>query len=149
MIAELLEYNEWANDRALESLRGSGEDSNALNLMAHILTAEKIWLLRLQGKDTVGVDKSPKLTLTECEALAKLNHQELLGVVRGRGDSDLEGKINYRNLSGKEFDSSIKDIVMHVIFHGSYHRGQIARALRAEGAEPASTDYINFTREKS
>lgn len=149
MIAELLDYNEWANDRALESLRGCTEDSNALRLMAHVLTAEKIWLLRLQGKDTVGVDKSPKLTVTECEAVAKENHQELMEVVRGRGDSDLEGKVNYRNLSGKEFDSSVKDIVLHVIFHGNYHRGQIARALRAEGAEPVNTDYITFTRERS
>jgi hypothetical protein len=30
--------------------------------------------------------------------------------------------------------------------HGGYHRGQIARQLRAAGREPPYTDYIEFTR---
>jgi uncharacterized damage-inducible protein DinB len=30
--------------------------------------------------------------------------------------------------------------------HGSYHRGQIAMALRAAGVDPVNTDFIAFAR---
>jgi uncharacterized damage-inducible protein DinB len=46
-----------------------------------------------------------------------------------------------------EFQTPIKDLLMHVALHGSYHRGQIAQALRLAGGEPVNTDFITFVRE--
>jgi uncharacterized damage-inducible protein DinB len=37
-------------------------------------------------------------------------------------------------------------MLTHVAMHGSYHRGQIAAALRAGGDIPSPTDYIAFVR---
>jgi len=34
-----------------------------------------------------------------------------------------------------------------VALHGSYHRGQVAAAVRAAGGEPVNTDYITYVRE--
>jgi uncharacterized damage-inducible protein DinB len=31
--------------------------------------------------------------------------------------------------------------------HGSYHRGQLARAVREAGAQPINTDFINYVRQ--
>jgi len=55
-------------------------------------------------------------------------------------------RVTYRNSKGRRYESSVADIVMHVSMHGGYHRGQIARQLRAAGREPPYTDYIQFTR---
>jgi uncharacterized damage-inducible protein DinB len=41
-------------------------------------------------------------------------------------------------------------MIVHVVNHGSYHRGQVATMLRQLGATPAqSTDMIAFFREQA
>ena len=59
---------------------------------------------------------------------------------------DHDSTIDYRNTKGEQWTSSVDDVLMHVILHGSYHRGQIATVLRNGGEEPAYTDYIHCTR---
>ena len=52
------------------------------------------------------------------------------------------------NKYGRErFRSSLHDILMHVIMHSAYHRGQIAADMRASGAEPVYTDFIHAVRQ--
>ncbi len=54
--------------------------------------------------------------------------------------------VAYTNSKGEPWTSSAGDIVMHVILHGAYHRGQIAIVIRAAGEEPAYTDFIHCVR---
>jgi uncharacterized damage-inducible protein DinB len=58
----------------------------------------------------------------------------------------LDEGITYRTSAGDQFTTSLRDILIHVALHGTYHRGQIAAAVRAGGDTPASTDYIHFVR---
>ena len=44
--------------------------------------------------------------------------------------------------------STVQDILTHVPFHSSYHRGQIAVQTRAEGVQPAYTDFIHAVRQR-
>jgi uncharacterized damage-inducible protein DinB len=62
-------------------------------------------------------------------------------------DGDLGTPLTYRNFKGTEFRTPVGEILMHVAMHGAYHRGQVAKALRAEGHAPADTDFITFVRE--
>jgi uncharacterized damage-inducible protein DinB len=38
------------------------------------------------------------------------------------------------------------DILTHVVVHGAYHRGQIAKLLGRAGVAAVNTDYITFAR---
>ena len=51
------------------------------------------------------------------------------------------------NSKGEPYTSSVEDILTHVVFHGAYHRGQIAAKMRESGLEPAYTDYIHAIRQ--
>jgi uncharacterized damage-inducible protein DinB len=63
------------------------------------------------------------------------------------GDPEtLAREIDYRNSTGTQFRNTVSDILTHVVLHGSYHRGQIARLTREAGGTPAVTDYIAFVR---
>ncbi len=55
--------------------------------------------------------------------------------------------LTYRNTKDVEFKNSLQDILMHVVMHSAYHRGQVAAAIRAAGARPAATDDIVFVRQ--
>jgi uncharacterized damage-inducible protein DinB len=55
--------------------------------------------------------------------------------------------VEYQNFAGQKFSSLLSDIITHVVNHGTYHRGQIARIIRESGVQPPSTDYIVFARQ--
>jgi uncharacterized damage-inducible protein DinB len=63
-----------------------------------------------------------------------------------RTSFDLERVIEYTNSKGEHYASKIADVLMHVVMHGAYHRGQIAASVREHGGEPAYTDYIQAVR---
>ena len=54
---------------------------------------------------------------------------------------------NYVNSKGGEYNTSVYDVLNQIFTHGYYHRGQINSALRGNGLEPVSVDYITYTRE--
>ncbi|HYF39845.1 MAG TPA: DinB family protein, partial [Gemmatimonadales bacterium] len=60
----------------------------------------------------------------------------------------LSEPISYINSKGERWSSTVEDILTHIVIHSAYHRGQIASDLRAEGHEPAYTDYIHAVRQR-
>jgi uncharacterized damage-inducible protein DinB len=39
-------------------------------------------------------------------------------------------------------------MIHHVVNHSTYHRGQVTNMLRLLGAQPATTDFLEFWDEK-
>ena len=143
---KLFKHLEWADARALESLRSArNSPPRNLELYAHILGSEHVWLSRIN--DTAPrFAVWPALTLDECELLARDNVRAYNDLVSGLTPSLLQKPITYKNSAGDQFTSTIEDILTHVTMHGAYHRGQIAASIRASGDTPTATDYIAFIR---
>jgi uncharacterized damage-inducible protein DinB len=142
----LVAHLEWANQLTLSSLRATAApDPKLLELFAHILAAEHVWHARLSGS-APSQPVWPALSLDECARLSNDNVARLRELVHGLAPDDVARSVTYRNSAGREFTSSVEDIVLHVALHGAYHRGQIAAGLRRAGAEPEPTDFIAFTR---
>jgi uncharacterized damage-inducible protein DinB len=59
----------------------------------------------------------------------------------------LRDNVKYRNSKGEPWSSRVEDILIHVLFHSAYHRGQIALQMRASGLTPAYTDFIHAVRQ--
>jgi uncharacterized damage-inducible protein DinB len=136
----------WADERVQAALRRAvGVPPKALDLYAHLVAAEHIWLARLQGSPA-RVPVWPTLTLDACAELASENHREYAEYLLRLDVSDLDRGVAYTNSAGQSFSSSVEDILLHVCLHGTYHRGQIAELLRQGGDVPESTDYIAYVR---
>jgi len=141
----LVDHMAWADERVLVSLRQPGVPQRALDLYAHVLGAEHVWLTRLEQRPrTVAV--WPVMSLNECAQLADENTRAFRAYVERLTSDDLRRTVHYRNSAGDEFDNAVEDILMHVAMHGSYHRGQISLLVRDAGGEPQPTDYIAFMR---
>lgn len=140
-------YDAWANREVLSAIRAqAGEDERALQLMSHIVAAERLWLERLE-KQPQSVPVWPKGDLGWCEAQAvelKRLWTEYLQRVDGE---DLAGEISYKNSKGEAWENTVEDILSHVILHSAYHRGQIASHMRSIGQAPAYTDFIHGVRQ--
>ena len=104
-----------------------------------------MWLARLKGERPTH-PVWPDLSLEQCAALVQANQRALATYIDGLTPASLSQGVTYVNSAGREFTSSIEDILLHLALHGSYHRGQIAWALRKGGSVPMATDYIAFAR---
>lgn len=141
-------YDEWANREVLAGLRASaGGTTGPLKLLAHVVSAERLWLERIR-KQPQSMPVWPELTFGSCEAeinsLAKLWDEYL----RQSTSATLSEEIEYSNSKGEAWTNRVDDILTQVLMHSSYHRGQIARQVRAGGEEPAYTDFIHAVRRK-
>ena len=139
-------YDEWANREVLGAMQSAGADERSLALLAHILSAERLWLERIQQKPQ-STPVWPKTNVENCaplvEEIGRL-WREYLGTL---AEHDLLQPISYRNSKGEEWRSSVSDVLTHVILHSVYHRGQIASHMRANGKTPAYTDFIHALRQ--
>ena len=63
-------------------------------------------------------------------------------------DEKLSQNLTYRTTQGAEFQTPIRDVLTHLLMHSTYHRGQVAAAVREAGGKPAATDYAVYLRQK-
>jgi uncharacterized damage-inducible protein DinB len=136
----LFAYDDWANREVLAALREAGSaPARPLKVLAHLFSAERLWLERLRKQEQT-FPVWPVFTLRQCEAQAAEMPplwNKYLDEVR-----DGSATITYRNTKGETWTSRIEDVLMHVIMHSAYHRGQIASSMRDSGLTPAYTDFI-------
>ena len=142
-----LNFAQWANMRVLEMLRNCPRvEPQAHALFSHMLAAEHVWLCRLQG-NTPDIAIWPELGLDECERLIEMNVAGYKEYLKGCTPETWDSIIAYRTTKGQDFKTPVSDILMHVLNHGTYHRGQVTAAVKRSGGEVLDTDYIIFVRE--
>jgi uncharacterized damage-inducible protein DinB len=145
-IREMFLYDDWANREALRSLQEMEHPpERARKIMAHIVGAELLWMARLQQ----GQQKTvvwPELGLRDCEQQLSALRAAWELYFDGLKDADLDKTIAYTNSKGEQYTNAVRDVLMHVVMHGVYHRGQIAAAVRDRAGEPAYTDFIEAVR---
>jgi uncharacterized damage-inducible protein DinB len=146
-LMRMLEYDDWANRECLKAMRAGGSmPAKTVGRMAHILSAEKLWLERLEGKPQ-STAVWPNASVDDCEKLADEMAKAWHDYVETLDRNGLDGEIEYRNSKGEAWRSRVEDILVHVVMHSAYHRGQIALETRAAGMEPAYTDFIHAVRQ--
>lgn len=154
-----VDYNAWANRQLADMLRNIPDDiffrenkssfSSISKTLLHLWGAQDIWLKRMQGTGLGGwptgaVESNKRLIL---DGLMQSSHG-IIDFVRMQGDAFLAKKYRYKNMKGVPFENSYEDTLLHVVNHGTYHRGQITTMLRqAEVESIVSTDMILFIRQ--
>lgn len=144
------DYLRWANSRTLASLTECETVPNhAIRTFAHLLSAEEIWLQRLKGISSSSPVWPERDSLDGFAGWIERNAEGYRVLVAQLSDDKSFSEVNYSNSKGERFTSRVTDVLLHVIAHGSYHRGQLALTVKAQGGTPAVSDYILFTRASS
>ena len=142
---KLYEYNQWANKRVFDALdRQKVDDEKVLTLMSHVVSALFIWLCRIKGESPEPYPLWKQYKLSE---LLKMNEEittKWLSFVRETENFDRE--LTYTNYVGDPYKNNVEQIMIHLVNHSSYHRGQVALLLRQKGYEPVNTDFITYDR---
>lgn len=144
---QLFSYDGWANREVLRSFRTAENPlARSLKLLSHILGTEYVWFSRIKGEKSA-LAVWPELTMIECERHATELPKIWSSYLDARDGHGLANQISYRNSKGESWSNSVEDILMHVVMHSAYHRGQIASDMRAAGHVPAYTDFIHGVRQ--
>jgi len=143
----LFAYDDWANREVLAALRNAPNlPARSLKLIAHVLSAERLWLARI-NQENPSLPVWPELTLAQCEAEANQLGASWKAYLEECKEVSLSHQISYVNSKGESWCSQVDEILLHVITHSAYHRGQIASDMRAAGLTPAYTDFIHAVRQ--
>ena len=154
-IQELYEYNRWANRRVLDAVSKLTADEFTKDLrnsftsirdtLAHIMSAEWIWLMRWKGvspKEMLASSDFPSILLLR-KRWAEVEQEQAEFILRVTQEL-LEAMISYTNTRGERWTYPLRQMMQHVVNHSTYHRGQVITMLRQLGAAPVATDFLLF-----
>ncbi len=145
-LRQLFAYNDWANRRMIVALKENSSDKSR-QILAHLLITEQEYFERLYGKDSFGFDFWQDLLLEDCGKLAKETAERYEKLLRRFDDEGLDISAQYRTSEGVWCENNFRELLTHVLFHSSIHRGNIMLKLREENIAPPKIDYIIYLRE--
>ena len=167
-LKQLLQYNEWANERLLNlipelpprdlDVEMPGSFPTLRKTWYHIWDAETIWLQRLKGHSTSNLPSQMLTGRSEENASDGFENfqlyllqtsTELKDLVNSQADAWFNVRCVYRSIDQKSHQSAHASIVQHVANHSAFHRGQIVSFCRHLGLTKfPSTDFIRWQRDQ-
>jgi uncharacterized damage-inducible protein DinB len=149
------QYLHWANESILRSAAALDPDDYARDLgvsfrsvhgtLAHMLGAEWLWHERWRGRSPTAVPGYDGWqTAVDLESAWAPVRRDQLDFLSALGPDDLSRVLSYRNFAGQPKAYSLGDVLLHVVNHATYHRGQVTSLVRQLGATPPSTDLVVF-----
>jgi uncharacterized damage-inducible protein DinB len=143
----LFDHDDWANREILAALQAQPYTPHkAVRLMAHVVAVEYVWLARLKGEADPPV--WPEWGLQEVTRQREALAGAVADYFASLESNSLQSAVEYTNTKGEHFTNTVTDILMHIVSHSAYHRGQVAMVMRDAGITPAYTDFIHGVRTK-
>ena len=144
-----IRYHDWASQVLMDAVRAlpPGElerptgisHHSILGTMTHLHFADWIWYTRV-----VEPLEKPGATMEALEREWPDLRQRWERFCDGLSDADLARTIAYRSIRGYDGVASVEQIVLHLVNHGTLHRGQVMGMIRQLGIAPPGTDLLHY-----
>lgn len=155
LLARHFEYSLWASLKVLEAAEKLSQEvvekdrgnsfGGILETLTHVFQADRVWWKRFSGE--------PYFTLTQAGDffdLQKLKAEwpvvmgEFVAWIRAQDDAKFEERLFWRNIRGEDKEEVMYKILLHIVNHGTYHRGQAITMIKQAGGEVVSTDLVYY-----
>jgi len=153
-----LNYTAWASARLVSSAstlspeeltRDFGTaDRCVLGTLVHVYAADRVWLGRTQGNPPdrfIDAQRDMHLAVLQNEWPELLERWKDWSATLTQ--DSLHAKCGYKDLKGNPFETPIWQVLLHVVNHGTHHRGQVSGFLRAMGHTPPPLDLMAYYRQ--
>jgi uncharacterized damage-inducible protein DinB len=153
VLRELFDHNYWARDRQLQACAALSEEQftrpiggsfpSIRETLAHLVAVEWIWLQRWRGE-------SPRalIPLEEFPALAAIKERwitverEMRAYLAVLDEEALARPLTIVSTRGEQWTYPLWQMIVHLLNHQSFHRGQVTNMLRMLGTQPPRIDFL-------
>jgi uncharacterized damage-inducible protein DinB len=144
---ELYDHNCWARDRQLEVCGKLSEErftrpmggsfASLGDMLVHLVAVEWLWLERWRGR-------SPRNLpwMEEVRTLDAIRERWQPVGAEMRACMALARRMSYVNLRAETWTYPLWQMLLHLLNHQTFHRGQVTTLLRQLGAVPAPVDFL-------
>ena len=151
-----LDYNAWASGRVLDAAaRLSSEelsrdfktaDGTVLDTLVHTFAADRLWFSRVEGKPRERFIEERDRSLSVLQEEWPAVHERWRSWAASLSDEAAMAHLSYVDLKGRQWQQALWQIVLHVVNHGTHHRGAVSGFIRSMGHTPPVLDLIAFYR---
>jgi uncharacterized damage-inducible protein DinB len=153
--SEFFDYHVWSYRTILEHMQSlpstvlhtefeNGFKSIA-DLLIHVYNVDGFWYSILYKEHEYTKLSKIESVIDYKEYLSKL-HQSIRELLIQQ--TNFEKDIQFTSRNGNPMNNTINEILLTIINHGTYHRGNISVMLRQLGFKSASSDYAFFLNSK-
>jgi uncharacterized damage-inducible protein DinB len=160
LLRQFASYNYWANQKLCEIILALPAEqltreipssfSSIHKTLLHMWDAESIWWQRMKLQESI-IPPSTNFSGTTQEVVSALQQldRQWEEWISNATPMALDHVFSYYNLKKEHFKQPTYQVVMHVMNHNMYHRGQLVNMLRQLGVQKIpQTDYIVWSRKK-
>lgn len=139
MLTRYFQFKDWADNRTIEAVQKLNTTSEhyafARQQLNHIVIVEELFKARLLGQadpyDNTNTSSVPRLDVL-AEQKNQLN-KWFISYTEASDQEQLAQEIHFIFKDGNPGMMVVHEILLHLLTHGSYHRGNIACALDQAG----------------
>lgn len=160
-----IDYHAWANQRFFDHLSALPTETftqtvqsvfpSIQEALIHIYQVDILWLSVMSGDtfdQTMAIinEHEAKSAGTSLDQLRELyNEAEQSYRTHLSRTDDPDASITIHHPQYGSMETSISELIHHVVNHGTYHRGNITAMLRQMGHTGISSDYIFFLHDRN
>jgi uncharacterized damage-inducible protein DinB len=154
-----IDYTIWASRRILKAAaaltpdelnRDFGTaDRSVLGTLLHIGGADLVWIERMHGKSLTSHPYGDRPTFDTLQTEWPRVWDRWRKYVEGLSEASAEEVVSYLTFKGVPYSTPVWQIVLHVVNHGTHHRGQAGGFIRSMGKTPPTLDLMEFYRSLS
>ena len=154
----IYEYNYWANKRILAASANVTQEQflapasfpygGLRGTLLHILDSEWGWRALFQSIDSASeLPEANFPTIDAFEAHWREEETAMRAYLAGLSDEDMESHLIYTTDTGIKRDRILWHCLLHVVNHGTQHRGEAAALLTDYSHSPGDLDFTVFLNE--
>jgi uncharacterized damage-inducible protein DinB len=150
-LKSLFGYKAWANSELFSALGAvPAEQGDALHLcirtLNHIHVVDRLFRARLAGEpapfNATNTDPTPSLDQLWMDVAD--TDAWFVDYVASLADADLAETLDFTFTDGERGRMSREEILLHIITHGGYHRGNVGQMLKGLSIAPPRDLYTKF-----
>ncbi len=156
-ISKMLRYKSWANERLFDTLKHlpshvltAPQKIKFGSLMAtaqHVYEMDTVWQAHLMSSQHEINSRVPNHLLLVNELSDRQRKIDKWFETFANQCSTFEEPIFFKFIDGGRGKMTPLEMLLHLVNHGTYHRGHIAQMLYSSGVTPPATDFPVFIRD--
>ncbi|UTZ24687.1 DinB family protein [Vibrio campbellii] len=152
VFSKALQYKKWANNNLLDmgeqqfSILPESDATFFARILNHTTIVDSLFISRILGEpEKYNGDNTVKTpTLSELRETMNRNDSWLVQYAETASKADLKRIVSFKFVDGDTGQMSVEEILLHLLTHGSNHRGMAARVLAENNLERPKDTFTRY-----